>query len=287
MLKFLVSVTLTLLWSIPLLAEGSGEKVGFNGLYMGHSFFIPSVKQLEQIVEDSEITNHQQTAVFAGGAYGSPRRLWDNEKKRTEIENYLNTKKYDLVAMTYFSPVDSSLEHYSRWIDYAISKNPTTTFMITLPWSPQLFKASVLEITIAKVFSVGLKDSLIKDLRDKYPNNKILFCPYGLGTYELVERFRKGQLPGVKHVLNENRLERQLPKSKYEQLLRDELGHPNELVSKLGALLWLQTLYDYDLEKMKPQMVTGLPKINLNEIALFVGKQIRPLNDVYDQDADE
>ena len=285
MIKFLLSLTITLLWSFPLFAEDRYKKDGFNGLYMGHSFFIPSVIQLEKIIPETQITNHQQAAVFAGGAYGSPRRLWENEKKRTEIENHLNTKNFDLVVMTYFSPVDSSLEHYSRWIDYAISKNPSTTFMVTLPWAPQLFEASALEITVAKIFSVGLKDSLIKALRDKYPNNKILFCPYGLGTYELVERFRNGQLPGVKHILNENRLERLLPKSKHEQLLRDELGHPNELVSKLGALLWLQTLYGYDIKKLKPQKVAGLPQIDLNEIADFVGKKIKPLNDVYDKES--
>ena len=150
--------------------------------------------------------------------------------------------------------------------------------MVTIPWAPQLYKAGALEITIAKLFSVGLNDTLIKELRDKYPDNKILFCPYGLGTYELVERFQKDQLPGVKHILNQDRLARRRPESRYEQILTDELGHPTELVAKLGALLWLQTLYDYDLKTLKPQKVAGLPEIDLKEIALVVGQQIQPLN---------
>ena len=122
---------------------------------------------------------------------------------------------------------------------------------------------------------------MIQNLRDKYPDTRILFCPYGLGTYELIERLGAGKLPGVKHVLNGNRSERKQPETQHEQLLKDELGHPSELVAKLGALLWLQTLYDYDLEKLKPQKVSGLPNVNLNEIALAVAKKIRLLNAIY------
>ena len=277
-MKFLLQITIALLWSLPLTADDGAERKGFNGLYIGHSFFVPSVRQLGKIVPESDITNHQQVAVFAGGGYGSPKKLWDSDVKRSEIQKHLDTQKFDLLVMTYYSPLDSSVAHYSRWIDYAISKNPKTTFMVTIPWAPQLYKAGALEITIAKLFSVGLNDTLIKELRDKYPDNKILFCPYGLGTYELVERFQKDQLPGVKHILNQDRLARRRPESKYEQILTDELGHPTELVAKLGALLWLQTLYDYDLNTLKPQKVAGLPEIDLKEIALVVGKQIQPLN---------
>ncbi|MGI9497324.1 MAG: hypothetical protein ACR2NK_14800 [Mariniblastus sp.] len=283
-MKLLLSLAFALLWTLPALADNGVEDKGFNGLYMGHSFFRPSVEQLKKIVSDSETKNHRQVTVFAGGANGSPGRLWLNDKKRTEAQKHLDTKKIDLVVMTYFSPMDSSVEHYSRWIDYAIAQNPKTTFMVTIPWGPQLFKASQMEINVLKRLSVGFNDTIIKELRDKYPDNRILFCPYGLGTYELVERFRDGKLPGVKHILNKNRSERKEPKSKHEQLLKDELGHPSELVAKLGALLWLQTLYDYDLAKLKPQKVSGLPEIDINEIAAVVGKKIQPLNSVYEKE---
>lgn len=283
-MKFLLSIAVALVCSLPVLAENGDEKKGFNGLYMGHSFFKPSAEQLEKIMSDADDTNHRQVTVFAGGANGSPGRLWKNEKKRAEAQKHLDTKEIDLVVMTYFSPLDSSVEHYSRWIDYAISKNANTTFMVTIPWGTQLFRASEKEISVLKNLSVGFKDTVIKELRDKYPDNKILFCPYGLGTYELIERFRNDELPGVKHVLNKNRWERKQPKSKHEQLLRDELGHPNELVAKLGALLWLQTLYNYDLGEFKQQKVSGLPKIDVNEIASVVAEKIKPLNAVYEKE---
>ncbi|MDA7925828.1 hypothetical protein N9B46_03185 [Mariniblastus sp.] len=283
-MKFLLSITIALLWALPVLADHGIETKGFNGLYMGHSFFRPSAEQLDKIMSDSETINHRQVTVFAGGANGSPGRLWQNEKKRLEAQKYLDTKKIDLVVMTYFSPLDSSVQDYSQWIDYAISQNPKTTFMVTIPWGKQLYKATANQIDILKKTSIGFNKTVIQELREKYPDNRILFCPYGLGTYELVERFRAGKLPGVKHILNGNRWKRKQPESQHEQLLNDELGHPSELVAKLGALLWFQTLYEYDLQTLKPQKVSGLPKINLNEIALAVGKKIQPLNAVYEKE---
>ncbi|MDB4473096.1 hypothetical protein N9030_00740 [bacterium] len=283
-MKFLLSITIALLWALPVLADHGIETKGFNGLYMGHSFFRPSAEQLDKIMSDSETINHRQVTVFAGGANGSPGRLWQNEKKRLEAQKHLDTKKIDLVVMTYFSPLDSSVQDYSQWIDYAISQNPKTTFMVTIPWGKQLYKATANQIDILKKTSIGFNKTVIQELREKYPDNRILFCPYGLGTYELVERFRAGKLPGVKHILNGNRWKRKQPESQHEQLLNDELGHPSVLVAKLGALLWFQTLYEYDLQTLKPQKVSGLPKINLNEIALAVGKKIQPLNAVYEKE---
>ena len=50
------------------------------------------------------------------------------------------------------------------------------------------------------------------------------------------------------------------------------------IVSSLGALLWLQTLYEYDLSKLEKQRIDGLEKIDLNEIAQVVSKRIAPFN---------
>jgi hypothetical protein len=280
-MKLLFSIVFALVWTFPVVACNDFDNQGFNGLYMGHSFFKPSAKELGKMMADTQTANHRQATVFAGGANGSPGRLWQNQAKRQEAQKHLDTKKIDLVVMTYFSPANSSVEHYSRWIDYAISQNPKTTFMVTIPWGPRLYKASSIEISVLKNLSIGFNKTVIRDLREKYPNNKILFCPYGLGTYELIERLRAGKLPGVKHVLNGNRSERKQPETQHQQLLTDELGHPSELVAKLGALLWLQTLYDYDLRKLKPQKVSGLPEINLNDIALEIGNKIKPLNAIY------
>ena len=113
---------------------------------------------------------------------------------------------------------------------------------------------------------------------------KIWYFPYALGAYELVDRLRAQKLSGVKHILDPNRKTRAESKRKKQQLFNDELGHSGELVSSLGALLWLQTLYEYDLSKLKKQRVDGLSEIDLSEIAQIVSKKIAPLNEKLKKD---
>lgn len=254
-----------------------GEIKGYNGLYMGHSFFQPSVWQLGKMIPN-DIKGHTQYSVFSGGANGSPGGLWAAKKKREQGKKILDSKKIDLLVMTYYSPRDSSVEHYSPWFDYAIAQNPKVTFMVALPWDKQPHKVgqAASEMVQKRVFEFN--ETLISALREKYSENKILFCPYALGAYELIDRLRAQKLSGVKHILDPNRKTRAESKRKKRQLFNDELGHSGELVSSLGALLWLQTLYEYDLSKLEKQRIDGLEKIDLNEIAQVVSKRIAPFN---------
>jgi hypothetical protein len=275
-MKRIMILTIALLCARSLLAEQ--EIKGYTGLYMGHSFFRPSMEQLKELMPDTSVVGHTQYKVTAGGPNGSPGMLWQNEEKRAAGQKVLDTKKIDLLVMTYYSPENSSVEHYSQWIDYAISKNPETTFMLALPWGKHLFKADQAEIDTHKKKSLELNNTLIAELRKKYPQNKILYCPYGLGTYELIERFHVSELPGIKTLLDPDKKTRKQTQQRNEQLFKDELGHPSELIAKTGALLWMQTLYNYDLTTLPPQRANGLPGIDLNEIAATVSKKIQPLN---------
>ncbi len=265
-----------ILCALPSLAE---QKIqGYTGLYMGHSFFRPCVEHLEKMISDTQVAGHTQYQVTAGGPNGSPGMLWENEKKRADGLEILDTQKIDLLVMTYYAPENSSLEHYSRWIDYAIARNPDTTFMLALPWGRHLFRADQKQIEAGKKKSLELNNTLVKELREKYPKNNILYCPYGLGTYELIDRFHEGQLPGVKTLLDPNKKTREQTQQRKEQLFRDPLGHPGALIAKTGTLLWIQTLYNIDPSTLPPQRVDGLPDINVNEVAATVGKIIKPLN---------
>jgi hypothetical protein len=274
--NFSVLLVFALLCTLPSLAE---QKIqGYTGLYMGHSFFRPCVEHLEKIIPETEVAGHTQHQVTAGGPNGSPGMLWENEKKRADGQQILDTGKIDLLVMTYYSPENSSLEHYSRWIDYAIDRNPDTTFMLALPWGRHLFKATEKQIEADRKWSLELNNTLVKELREKYPKNNILYCPYGLGTYELIERFHEGKLPGVKTLLDPDKKTREQTQLRKEQLFRDALGHPGALIAKTGTLLWIQTLYGIDPSTLPPQRVDGLPDIDVNEIAATVGKVIKPLN---------
>ena len=184
--------------------------------------------------------------------------------------------------MTGFSPETSSVEHYSRWFDYAISNNPSVTFMVALPWAKQMHLADDTRLEEMKAgLTETLVDRIVEPLRKKYPDNKVLYCPYGLGTVELVERFNDENLPGVKYLLDEDRKRRKISVKKQESLFKDETSHPNALVTKLGALLWLKTLYDYDLSSLESQTIPELPKIDVVEIATEVHKKIAPFNALY------
>ncbi|MGB1129541.1 MAG: hypothetical protein ACPG4K_05795 [Haloferula sp.] len=260
-----------------------GETIeGLNGLYMGHSFFKPAAFDLLKVIPDTNVINHTACVVMQGGQGGSPKFLWNNPDNRRKGQEYLDTGKVDLLAMTCFSPEDSSLEHFAKWFDYAVSKNPEITLMVTLPWTKAPHKAEPEFLANAEKRATLMHDKLIKPLREKYPKNKVLFCPYGLGVYELMGRLEKGLLPGVNHVLNPDKKARDASKLSKDQLVNDETGHGGDLITRLNALLWLQTLYACDLSKMKPQTVEGLPDIPLNEIAIRVGKKIDPYNAVYE-----
>jgi len=278
-----MKVILTALLALSVLTTSFAVKEikGYSGLYMGHSFFNPSVRELSMIIPDTDVVGHKQYHVGAGGAGGSPGKLWANKKKRDAGQRHLDTKNIDLLVMTYHSQENSSVDHYGKWFDYAIAQNPETTFMVAIPWAGHLYKADKERLDYLKTGGQRLHDALIVKLREKYPENKILFCPYGLGTYDLIDQFNEGKLPGVKYLLNMDRKTRGESKAKKEQLLNDELGHPSELVAKIGALLWLHTLYDYNLSALKTKRIDGLEDIDLIKIAGTISKKIELFNAVY------
>ena len=277
-IKVSLCLVLTLLLSQSSFAKSSKSRSGYNGLYMGHSFFWPSANELGKIAPKTSLTKHKQYLVKGGGKKGSAQQLWEIDELREQGQKYLDTKKIDLLVMAYRNPENSTVAQFSRWFDYALSKNRDTTFMIALSWATHLHNKDRKTLEKNKKGADWIHKSLIQKLRKKYPKNTILFCPHSYGTYELIERFQKGKLPGVKHILNMDTKTRPQSRKNGDQLLNDPLGHPGELVSKIGALLWLKTLYDFDLSKADPIRARNLPDINLNEIAETLSKEIEAFN---------
>jgi hypothetical protein len=263
-------------------APAADKGPAYSGLYMGHSFFRPSAQALDRIVAGTPIVGHKQQQVFAGGINGSPLKMWTNPDTQARATKILDSGDIELLVMTYYGQETSLVEHYCRWFDYAISKRPDVAFMVALPWAKNLHLADQARLNELKSSSTeGMVTGLIEPLRKKYPNNKVLYCPYGLGTYELIDRFNDGKLPGVKHLLDPDRRRRRANSTKQESLFADELSHPNDLIAKVGALLWLQTLYDYDRSTLAPQTLEALPGGDIREIAEAVYRRIEPLNALY------
>jgi hypothetical protein len=258
-------------------ASTGGEVKGRYGLYMGHSFFKPAALGLLDVIPDTKIIDHTGCFVFAGGQNGSPKILWGNSTSKEAGQKFLQSGKIELLVMTCYADrggsIDeySSVEHYSQWFDDALLHNPKVEFMIALPWEKFQSKATEKDLGEKEENVTLFYEHIIQKLRKKYPKNKIIFCPYGLGVYELVRRFHRGELPGVKSMVN--------PKTKAnDQLFLDRQGHGGALISHLNTLVWLQTIYNYDIADLKPQRVEGLPNIDLNEIAAKVYNKVVPFN---------
>ena len=271
-------VGLLLLLSPNLLAEDSNRKTGYNALFMGHSFFWPAGNEVGKLAPKTAINNHQQHMIKGGGKTGSAKFLWDIDKLRTAAQQQLDTGKINLLVMVYRNPDNSRVEDFSRWFDYALSKNPKTTFMVTQSWATLLHTVDNARIEQLRKGAYWMNKNLIEKLRKIYTKSKILFCPHMLATYELISRFKKGKLPGIKHVLNMDPVARKQSRQNGDQLLNDPLGHPGELVAKLGGLLMLKTIYDVDLNKAEPIRARNLPNIDLNKIAETLSKEIEPFN---------
>lgn len=258
-------------------ASEGDELKGKYALYMGHSFFKPAALGLLDVIPDTNIVNHTGCFVFAGGQNGSPKILWGNSKSKAAGQKFLQSGKIELLVMTCFADpggsIDeySSVEHYSQWFDEALSQNPKMDFMIALPWEKSLAKATEKDLKEKEENVTLFFEHIVQSLRKKYPEKRIIFCPYGFGVYELLKRFHRGKLPGIKHMVKK--------KSKVnDQIFVDHMGHGGQLISHLSTLIWLQTIYNYDISGLKEQRVEGLPDIDLNEIAAKAYTKVIPFN---------
>ncbi|MEC9092243.1 MAG: hypothetical protein VX438_06025 [Planctomycetota bacterium] len=212
---------------------------GKRCLFIGHSFFIPVANSFSKKVSQAGIQSHTQQSVFAGGANGSPGRLWKNERKRSEILKILDTGKVELLGMTYFSPNNSSLDDYRKWIDYALKKNKKTTFFIGLPWGLNGPSSSLAAFAATSTLgqAVVYQGTVLK-LRELYPDNRFYWANYGRVAVELKRKFEKGQLSGLKSMIS---------RSGKNAIFRDKMGHAASKTLEMAALVWLAVLYNVDL----------------------------------------
>ncbi|MGB1142010.1 MAG: hypothetical protein ACPG1A_13995, partial [Halioglobus sp.] len=235
-IRFLVPAIFSLvLTSFP--ASADVPETGFKSLFIGHSFFRPFAEAMPDYVGAAGITGHTQTVVFAGGANGAPEALWNNASKRNEIQAVLDGGDIELFGMTYH-PTYPTTTGYVNWINYALSKNPTTRIALALPWSP--YPSSTDAATYASTWLSSQATSwhgLVDTLRALYPGVDIFSIPYGQSAVELRLLFADNNLPDVDN----------LQGSAATSIYTDNLGHAGDILKDLGRLVWLNALYDVDL----------------------------------------
>jgi|ETNmetMinimDraft_30_1059905.scaffolds.fasta_scaffold63870_1 hypothetical protein len=238
----LCAVLLSLTISSAYTAEKNAatDAKGHNCLFIGHSFFIPVAPVFKDFAQKAGIDDHSQQTVFSGGASGAPGSLWQNPQKRTRIQGVLNTGEVDLLGMTYYNRSNSSLDDYRQWIDYALKQNPKTQFFIGLAWgrivNKERKRRDLKEYTASgHAYHEATYRSIVLELRESYPDNRIMCCYYGMASGELRKRFEAGELAKTKQLVGQA-----------FSVYRDGMGHAGEILKSVSALVWLYTIYDIE-----------------------------------------
>ena len=226
--------------------------IASNSLFIGHSFFAPIARQMPFHAAQLERNDYTQHVEQSGGETGTPLALWQDEEHRENIQAVLDTGDVEVFGMT-FGPNGG----YELWIDYALSKNPNTRFVIGIPWID--FPADYDTATYGNTYSEGLEAVWMGfgALQASYPDVDITFMPYGLAAVELRYLFEAGQLPGITQLIGDN------PET---SLFKDAKGHGHAggLLLDLAEFIWLKAIFGIDLESYNYDAGHG---IDLKEIA--------------------
>jgi hypothetical protein len=212
---------------------------GYNTVFMGHSFFAPIARQIPVHMTQLGNDNHSQHVESSPGETGTPIALWGDEEHRNKVQDILNTGEVALFGMT----ANPTMEGYTLWIDYALSKNPNTIIVIGTPWldfPADYNDAATYENTIIE----GIESKIqfdIDALKLLYPNTEIINLPYAFAAIELRHMFEAGQLPGFTELIGSN-----LNTSIFSD--QKGHGHGNGLLLDLAELIWLSHIYEINLD---------------------------------------
>lgn len=223
-----------------------------NALFMGHSFFAPIARQMPFHNTQLGVDEYTQHVEMSGGESGTPLALWQDQGHRENIQSVLDTGDVEIFGMTFGR--DGG---YELWIDYALSKNPNTRFVIGIPWID--FPADYDTATYGSTYSEGLESIWMGfgELQSLYPDVEITLMPYGLAAVELRYLFEAGQLPGITQLIGDN------PET---SLFKDAKGHGHHggLLLDLAEFIWLSAIFGADLDSYNYDAGHG---IDLKEIA--------------------
>jgi polyhydroxybutyrate depolymerase len=232
-----------------------------NTLFMGHSFFAPIARQMPFHMTLLGIDNHSQHVEMSGGETGTPIALWQDDGHRNNIQAVLDTGEVKLFAMTANPAIEgyTSIEGYTLWIDYALSKNPNTKIIIGTPWFD--FPDDYSDATHYENTVIDALDEIVRvdidELRVRYPNTEIINLPYAFAAIELRHMFEAGQLPGITELIGSNA---------DTSIFSDQKGHGhgNGLLLDLAEYIWLSHIYGIDLDSYE---YSAGHDINLKEVA--------------------
>ena len=228
--------------------EEVDEKLGYNMLLMGHSFFKPYADRIGELATDAGFINHNQTFVFSSGGSGFPINLWnDTGAKNQRIKETLDTGNVEVFGMVADSRgLNESFEGTRNWIAYALQNNPEITVFLSIssPNQPDSWEQTVQQsgfATVQEAFAAHTNQNvhiaLIDSLRAEFPSTNIFSIPTGKASITLWQMYKDGLL--LDNILETGPFE--------TSLFTDEQGHQGEMTAYTGALMWLKGIYKVDL----------------------------------------
>ena len=248
---------------------------GYNMLLIGNSFFRPYAENLDALAIDAGFENHSVTGVFRGGDNGRPINFWNDSlsNQHNSIKAALELENIDLFGMTAGRLPDNPTDGFREWIEYALQYNPNITIFLSIPpldfpadWNQTVQDNGFVSIEELYDYFINetIHSTLVDELRAEFPSTNIFTIPTGWATINLAQMNQDSLLLDNISMFG--------PKA--TSIFTDDKGHQGQLVIETGTLLWLNSIYNVDLNTNTYE--TGF-STDLHEIA----KQIMDNHDSY------
>ena len=233
------------------------EGKGYTMLNIGNSFFRPYAEKLDEMALEAGFTDHNSTIVFKGGQNGRAINLWNDSTSEEHklIKSTLDSGNIDFLGMTSGHDTINPIEGFQAWIEYALTNNPNITVFISLAtfdypngdakgtrpdWDTFALENGYNSIQEFYDYYVSevIHNEIVDKLRTEFPSTKIFTIPTGWATFNLNQMNIDGLL------LDEIDMFGAWDSS----IFTDQKGHQGDIVKKAGGLVWLNAIYNVDLD---------------------------------------
>ena len=251
---------------------------GYKMLLMGNSFFRPYADHLNTLASQANLNEHISTVVNRGGENGRPINLWNDSttEEHQLIKSTLNQGNIEIFGMTsgYDFDSDNPTEGHSAWIQYALQNNPNIIIFIAIgsfdfpngdsnstrpDWNT--FASDNGFDSIQEFYDYYINEmihkEIVDELRKEFPSTKIFTIPTGWATKNLAQMNLDNELLDDITMVG--------PKS--TSIFTDEKGHQGQIVIETGTMIWLNSIYQINLEDFDYD--TGF-NTDLHQIAIDV-----------------
>ena len=228
--------------------KGVENPQGKNLLLIGNSFFRPYAEKLNAIALATDFENHNSTIIFRGGSNGRAINFWRDSttSEHKAIKAALDQGNIDIFGMTSGHDTNDYTEGFSAWIAYALQNNPDLTVFISIStidypdyWdtTASQYGFNTIEELYDHYVTDRIHENIVDSLRLEFPNTTIFTIPTGWATFQLHEMWKDSLL-----LDNINRMG---PLS--TSIFTDTKGHQGNIVRETGGLIWMNSIYNYDL----------------------------------------